>query len=868
MQPKVNPTAENPSPSFITAGKEISNIDVRISYRIIELFSEGLYRSPHKAIEELVCNAFDAGATKTHVVISPDLGSKDATIAVIDNGTGMNKEGLEQHWLVGVTNKREEGRQYPRGRKQIGKFGIGKLATYVLANCLTHVCKFDGKYYATTMDFSKIPSGRVEGIQTEKVQLPLRQLTETEAKTALLPWLNGKKSGYTEIKLFGQGAEKSWTVAIMSHLKEMATLIQRGRLRWIMATAMPLRDDFKLYLNGDQVPPSKLRGRKYGKWVLGRDLIKIPKPAPDELQATEDETQEKDSPYRFGLTHPRLGRITGYAELYEDLLTGSKSEEAGRSNGFFVYLYERLVNADDEYFGIDSNLLRHGTFARFRMVVHIDRLDEELRSSRETVREGPLTETARNILHGVFNYVRTKHEIAEAEQAPGKYAASRISASPASLTRRPLVGLVSLALSGDYSPMYVSYPRNLSPKQQSEFIDDFKRRAESPEGLVREVKLENLSQSQGIAVFDAGTGALQVNALHPYVAYFLDEYGHKTRNDPLELLAMSEVLLEAHLLELGVNATNVQDILSQRDELLRYLSRSVGKRNASLVAQALEDASANETLLEVELSAAFESLGFAVTRIGGSGKPDGLAEAHLSATKGGKAQSYKVTFEAKSKEKIGTKVSAKAVGVAGVARHRDDFKADYAAVVGPDFPTAGGECTALSKEIKANRTKNPGKGITLIRIGDMARLVRLVPAKLIGLNRLRELFETCSLPEEAKAWVDKLEAEKMKIPPYKELLDVISKEQSAMPQQAVEYGHVQTRLRLEKNIILEKEEITDLCKSLSKMVPSYVFARNNTVEITQRPDKILEAIRSIIREYPEKEQKTIAKPEQGENARY
>ncbi|GAI42058.1 unnamed protein product, partial [marine sediment metagenome] len=143
MRPRPNESRENFLPGFISAGKKISDIDVRISYRIIELFSEGLYKSPHKAIEELVCNAFDAGATKTHVVISPDLKSKDATIAVIDNGTGMGKEDLTRHWLVGETNKREEGRQYSRGRNQIGKFGIGKLATYVLAKCLTHVSKFD-----------------------------------------------------------------------------------------------------------------------------------------------------------------------------------------------------------------------------------------------------------------------------------------------------------------------------------------------------------------------------------------------------------------------------------------------------------------------------------------------------------------------------------------------------------------------------------------------------------------------------------------------------------------------------------------------------------------------------------------------------
>jgi hypothetical protein len=35
--------------TFFKIGKEKTEIEVRISYRIIQLFSEGLYASPHKA---------------------------------------------------------------------------------------------------------------------------------------------------------------------------------------------------------------------------------------------------------------------------------------------------------------------------------------------------------------------------------------------------------------------------------------------------------------------------------------------------------------------------------------------------------------------------------------------------------------------------------------------------------------------------------------------------------------------------------------------------------------------------------------------------------------------------------------------------
>jgi HSP90 family molecular chaperone len=144
------------------------------------LFSEGLYSSPNKAIEELVSNAFDAGAANVHVILPVDLSAEEATIAVVDDGVGMDEKGLNEHWLIGVSHKRDASRKAPKGRKQIGKFGIGKLATYVLANRLTHICKFGGTYYSTSMDYSRIPAGEGGAVHEEKVYLPLRVLTERQ----------------------------------------------------------------------------------------------------------------------------------------------------------------------------------------------------------------------------------------------------------------------------------------------------------------------------------------------------------------------------------------------------------------------------------------------------------------------------------------------------------------------------------------------------------------------------------------------------------------------------------------------------------------------------------------------------------------
>jgi len=57
-------------------------------------------------------------------------------------------------------------------------------------------------------------------------------------------------------------------------------------------------------------------------------------------------------------------------------------------------------------FGIPADELRHGTFGRIRIVIHMDGLDEYLQSDRERVREGPVLIAAQNVLRAIFNKIR------------------------------------------------------------------------------------------------------------------------------------------------------------------------------------------------------------------------------------------------------------------------------------------------------------------------------------------------------------------------------------------------------------------------------------------------------------------------------
>ena len=388
-------------PVYANAGSEAEKIEIRLSYRIVRLFSEGLYASPNKAIEELVANSFDAGARQVAVLLSSDFHDQGATIAIIDDGEGMDAGGLKRHWLIGKSDKRVL-TKLPQGRQQIGRFGIGKLATYVLADRLTHVSRKGGKYYSTSMNFKEVDDrGDAEVEPKTPIKISLRELTENQAKQALKEWIGASSFQKCGFKLFGASAAKSWTFAILSDLKKKVHEIRRGKLEWVLRTALPLRDDFRIYLDGTKLKSSKADKGRLKKWTLGKDITELPQPAKDEIVPYEDDNESKDSDMRFGLEHSVIGRITGYAEAYEDLLTG-KSDDLYRSHGFFVYVRDRLINVDDGHFGIPPNELRHGTFGRTRVVVHMDGLDDYLQSDRERIREGPELGSAQHILHAIY----------------------------------------------------------------------------------------------------------------------------------------------------------------------------------------------------------------------------------------------------------------------------------------------------------------------------------------------------------------------------------------------------------------------------------------------------------------------------------
>ena len=847
-------------PTFASLGDATDDIEVRLSYRIVELFSEGLYTSPNKAVEELVANSFDAGAQRVHVLLSSNLHDQDATIAVFDDGEGMDHDGLKRHWLIGISNKRELSTR-PRGRQQIGKFGIGKLATYVLANRLTHISKCNGKYYSTSMDYRTIDR-RVDREVEPKVpiKIALRELTEQQASQAVEPWTGTAAFKAAKMVLFGTKSTESWTLCIMSSLKPKVHETKQGTLGWVLRTALPLRPDFGIFLNGQRLESSKEGKGLLGRKILGKDLIELPRPSPKDTTTSEDVNVPEASEHRFGLEVPSLGRITGYAETYEDLLTG-KSNEIGRSHGFFVYVYGRLLNVDDGHFGISPDELRHGTFGRFRLVVHMDGLDAGLRSNREAVGEGPLLETAQDVLRGVFNALRPTIEIHDRDEAPGAKLARMLAASPASLSRRPIVDLARTVAAGKRISRFLEIPTFPTDEALKEFLADLETRAADEAGrFVTGVNIDFEGSSLGgIARFDTQSGVLHLNGWHPFVATFHDEFTNTRLRQPLELLAMAEVLTEAHLHIVEVTPSRIDDFLAARDQLLRNLTNESGRQSALSIANGLSEARNSPDRLEKAVCDAFGSLGFDVTPLGQRGEPDGVAAAHLSGDQQGNSRHYRVSLEAKSKEKPGLAVSARAVGIAAVARHRKKRECDHAIVVAPAFPTSQDD-SALERELKDDRDKSIAvgtpKSITLITVDDLAKLTRLRPVKQIGLQKIRELFEHCSLPDQSAAWVEVIRQTVVEKPPYEKIVETIEALQKKYKKATVNYSALRVELsHMTPPIEYQTDQdLFELCRGMAQMAPGAMFASPSTVELDQSAHNVVAAIEAAMQDYPPDEQ--------------
>lgn len=802
-------------PSYLTTGSKTSEIEVDISYRIIDLFSNGLYKSPYKAIEELVSNSFDADAGSCFVFI-PNPIEVDSEIWVIDTGHGMNASGLEDLWKIAHSEKRTA---ETSTRKRIGKFGIGKLATYVLAKKMTHLTCDKKTVRAVTMDYNLVQSD-ADGFSTKKLRLDVRKLSRAQQKRALASAKS--QPGFTYCNVEGAlTQESSWTAVVLGSLRPGAQQLKMGRLQWILSTALPNNPRFKLFLNGERVHPSiSLKAKRIRAWTIGVDEPDYTGTELDSMAHGSD----KSGP--FVLIPEIEGKVRGRVELFEDNITKGKSRDLGRSHGFFVFVRGRLVNEDDALFGLPA--LSHGAFARFRMEIHADGLDHYLTSGREGIRESPGVQSLRRYMQSKFNEARTAL-VRHTEKLQGDSIPGKLSSISTSLMRRPLYRFVKHLLESPRADsLMFPLPAEMSAAERQEQLSLLDARIESGSSIITGVEIDEEAPVSGlVASYDLLSSSIRINPRHPFVANYLE---NRQGREILEVIASSEVLLESILYDRGVTTSTIRKVIQTRDELLKQLVLE-RPRGAAAIALALAEAQDDEEKLESTVCEAFRSLGYHVVREGKSGKPDGIAEARLGVRRGHGNQRYRVTLEAKSTGK--KRVAAQTLNIASIPRHRRLYDAKYSVVVAPGFQ--GDDDPMSSANTQARETC-----VTLMNVRSLARLVQVAPLRQLGLARLADLFAKAFTPVDVDAWIDDLESEH---PPVdiSTVLDVIDNLLDD-PNDDVHLSVVRHVLKTEHSISLSEPGLRECLCSIQQLAPGYVHLDDVSIYLDAPVAKIRDAL--------------------------
>lgn len=116
--------------------------ELRIELAALNHLGIGLYSNTPAVVSEVVANSYDADATQVDIDIDP----AGRTIVIQDDGWGMTEEDINRKYLTVPYDKRKnEPGPTPKGRKPMGRKGIGKLSLFSIADTIeVHSVKTDG----------------------------------------------------------------------------------------------------------------------------------------------------------------------------------------------------------------------------------------------------------------------------------------------------------------------------------------------------------------------------------------------------------------------------------------------------------------------------------------------------------------------------------------------------------------------------------------------------------------------------------------------------------------------------------------------------------------------------------------------------
>ncbi|MDR2719449.1 MAG: hypothetical protein LBC03_01415 [Nitrososphaerota archaeon] len=514
--------------------------------------------------------------------------------------------------------------------------------------------------------------------------------------------------------------------------------------------------------------------------------------------------------------------------MYKDSLVEGKSSSWGRSHGIFLNVRNRLINLEDPLLGMDA--FSHGAFNRTRIIINADELDDNLTSTREAIKDSNPYRQLKEYIKRKFNEVKTYYFDEENRKANSNAVSYRLSQTSYTTSKQPIYNFAKKYFDGEITnPFLIEKPDH---SQKEAILKSYEQDIDVGRQVIENITVGPLSTASPIAKLDLTRRLLTINSVHPYIANYWEAYQNPL---PLQSIAITEVLTEAHLYELGIDEDKINQIMRKRDITLRELALS-DRDCIFAVALLLKEAVANPTGLEDAVYRSLLALGFETIKIGGNGKPDGKADAKLPFGTDGRSKSYSLTYDAKSTAK--NKIAAGTTHLSGLKRHQTEYNAEYCLEVAIGYEGEDNIDSAISREAIQQK-------ITIITVRDFIRLLFLATPKQLGLNKLRALFDTCYAPLDVKKWIDMLEKETVEKPPYNEIIDLIYQIQindNEPPAVSV----VRTKLNEKLGTNYSTTKITEYIKILCSIIPGSISLENDHTGVQNKADTIKQRISQMI----------------------
>jgi hypothetical protein len=771
---------------FISEAEHEDKFPIHISYDILRQVSSQLYTNPRRAIEELVCNSYDAAATKCHVSTPDDA---DDVLQVLDNGISMNKDELENLWEVAGGEKKklaEEGKERTidakdvEGRKQIGRFGVGKLAAFALGNELTHVATKDGVTRIISVSQQEIEGHDME----DPPEAEVYRMDEDEAKDHLGSYLDDVPDPWEK-------GWDSWTLAVVDDIDEESSGrdLKPEYLNKMIRTAIPRAASFTTYLNNDTIEPQEYPDDHYAQidnlandedarekveetiknfWVDLRDSYDEPSDVPeskykldtvyvnpyeesvdDQSEQTEDEDPESDESGRNeeenddesnnqikAVQVPELGPVIASGTIYENLLNRNKLEDRNLHDyGFKIKVRGKLLNRGDPLFGTSDKAYKW--FYRFKGEFEIPELDDDILVQRDSVRESLKTELSRELMESFFSVLRRRaNEAEEKEEYDPEEFGHRLHSISPHLAPKALEGLADL--------------------------DD----TDYPDSGWKDVDVHLAEHGRDKDAVRYHDGTIYVNEDHPLFQSL------KAKDLPNELIKVVGEALAGNLISSGylsykeVREDLVDESIDISEDALRTASRFIEDPIEYHKEQIQEMSYEGDTEFEEAIVDAMDHIGLEAEHYGDSGDSDAIITFGVQGD-----EPYKISVEAKGCEEGNGPIDHSKADFSTAIEHMEADGCDHTLFVARDFQLEGQSEDSDSKLINHVEMYDE---LTCLTVNALIEILDRHSKRGFSHERIREIMTAEVLPRD------------------EELLELIETEWNKMPN---ETGIVKTVLK-------------------------------------------------------------------------